>query len=260
MKYHDNDAGIMSDIVQDRTSGVNSAHWRTIARRGQYRIFGADEYTYIHRPIQPVPTPETKGVFVFSSLYDHIVVGPTAENQESRFDRTVDPAVADALTGYVLRILPDLDPKQQHLGHYVGIRPATEHRDYQIAMTPESNWIAAAGIRSTGLTASLGIGRHIVNLLQSVLHISSPPESIRTSRLPEIHDLVENFNKNSDGFVLIHGYMYRVSTFTTPCRQRLSFSHRTNIKPYRNVQVTHPLTRLGFRMRSGIASVTRQQR
>ncbi|KAI2490136.1 FAD dependent oxidoreductase [Fragilaria crotonensis] len=226
-----NATGIVADLVQAATTGVNPPHWRAAPRRGQYRVFLADNYTHITRPIQPVPTQRTKGIFLYSSLYDHIVVGPTAQDQESRFDRRIDPAVADDLTGFALRIIPDLDPNVQHVGEYVGIRPATDYRDYQICMTPQRNWIVAAGIRSTGLTASLGIGRHITTLLQSILPFPTPPRSIRTSPLPSMQELVKHYNSNSEGNVLIHGYLYRV---------------------------THPLTQMGFEMRTGIASVARR--
>ena len=202
-----NATGIVADLVQAATAGVNPPHWRAAPRRGQYRVFLADDCTHITRPIQPVPTQRTKGIFLYSSLYDHIVVGPTAQEQESRFDRTIDPTVADDLTSFALRIIPDLDPIKQHVGEYVGIRPATDYRDYQICMTPQRNWIVAAGIRSTGLTASLGIGRHITNLLQSILPFPSPLRSIRTSPLPTMKELVEHYNSNREGNVLIHGYL-----------------------------------------------------
>ena len=38
------------------------------------------------------------------------------------------------------------------VGTYSGLRPATEHRDYQIEAFPARNWITVAGIRSTGLS------------------------------------------------------------------------------------------------------------
>lgn len=202
-----NATGIVADLVQGGTSDVRQPHWTSKPRRGQYRIFQANEHTHITHPIQPVPSQRTKGIFVYSSLYDHIVVGPTAEEQESRFDKRINSAVADDLTSFLLRIIPDLDPLKQHIGEYVGIRPATEHRDYQISLEAHRNWIVAAGIRSTGLTASLGIGRHMVHLLQSILPPAKPLASIRTTPLPEMRELVDHFNSNPDGNVLIHGYL-----------------------------------------------------
>jgi glycerol-3-phosphate dehydrogenase len=47
---------------------------------------------------------------------------------------------------------------------YAGLRPATEHKDYVIAALPDRNWITVGGIRSTGLTACLGIAQHVAGL------------------------------------------------------------------------------------------------
>lgn len=52
------------------------------------------------------------------------------------------------------RTLPALGQHSRLLGTYAGLRPATEHRDYQLHAA--RRWLCAAGIRSTGLTASLG--------------------------------------------------------------------------------------------------------
>ena len=46
---------------------------------------------------------------------------------------------------------------------YAGLRAATEHSDYQVAAY--GRYVRVAGIRSTGLTASLGIAEHVAGLL-----------------------------------------------------------------------------------------------
>eukprot|EP00547_Thalassionema_nitzschioides_P013693 CAMPEP_0194237444 /NCGR_PEP_ID=MMETSP0158-20130606/4451_1 /TAXON_ID=33649 /ORGANISM="Thalassionema nitzschioides, Strain L26-B" /LENGTH=1029 /DNA_ID=CAMNT_0038971477 /DNA_START=131 /DNA_END=3220 /DNA_ORIENTATION=+ len=221
-----NATGIMADVVQTEAPGVKPPHWRSIPRRGQYRVFQADELTFVTRPIMPIPTPRTKGIFVFSTLYDQIVVGPTAQDQISRHDISPDSETSDFLTGYALRVLPNLDPIYQHVGHFVGVRPATNFRDYQITMTAERNWITTASIRSTGLTASLGIGRHVIDLLRNILPFPKPLERIRTTPLPELHKMTEQYNNSEDGCVLIHRFLYKV---------------------------THPITQFGFQARTGIA-------
>ena len=58
--------------------------WKAQPRRGQYRIYQSNNTTSIIHPIQPVPTQRTKGIFVFSSYYNHIIVGPTAFDQQSK--------------------------------------------------------------------------------------------------------------------------------------------------------------------------------
>jgi glycerol-3-phosphate dehydrogenase len=67
---------------------------------------------------------------------------------------------------------------------------------------------------STGLTASLGIGRHVVHLLQQeVLPRVEPldPHHIRTTPLPSLDVLVREFRRRGDGKVTIHGHEYKVT-------------------------------------------------
>lgn len=80
-------------------------HFCTCSRRrmlftraqGEYLVFSKPRTPLLRRPIQPVPTPETKGVYVFPSLYGNIVVGPTAVDQDDRQDATVSPAGMELL-------------------------------------------------------------------------------------------------------------------------------------------------------------------
>ena len=104
----------------------------------------------------------------------HRQVGPTATDQVSRTDRSADPVVADELDRYVLQVLPSLTATGYRVvGDSVVIRLATTDRDYQVHVYHNKSWITVAGIRSTGLTASLGFGRHVLYLSQSML---TPPQ------------------------------------------------------------------------------------
>jgi glycerol-3-phosphate dehydrogenase len=228
-----NAAGIHADLVQwnvsrnnnnNKDSCLDPPHWNAQPRRGQYRIFSSTEHTRIQHPIQPVPTQFTKGIFCFSSVYNQIVVGPTALDQSSRTDTTLDANVARQLSNHVKNVLPKMKPDQQHVGDYVGIRPGTNHRDYQIRLYPKQHWIVAAGIRSTGLTASLGIGRHVVHLIGIIMLPPTPilpleSLSVQTTPLPPVKELVKDYHARGNGTVMIQEHVYRV---------------------------THPITKLGW--------------
>ena len=267
-----NAAGIDSDLVQSQASAAGSSGedtnnslllprptFEARPRRGQYAIFAAppvddnEQYTeegssqwpnilpksnIPTRPIQPVPSQFTKGIFVYSTLYNQIVVGPTAQDQSSRTDDTIDSDVANELTVHASRVLGPTFNKKQLIGQYVGIRPGTNKRDYQIQLHTKSNFITVGGIRSTGLTASLGIGRHVVQCLLSSIVPPPPPveddeEELRQSilrhptPLPNVKELVKQYHQRGDGTVMIGGHAYKV---------------------------THPLTKLGWDARSGIAA------
>ncbi len=216
-----NATGINCDVTQTNTADCQPATWKGRPRRGQYRIFNMTDKTHFDRPIQPVPNQYSKGIFVFSSLYNQFCVGPTALDQESRTDREPDEAVAAQLSNLGTKILPGLDIQADFVGEYVGIRPGTDRRDYQIHAYPERRWISAAGIRSTGLTASLGIGRYVIkSLLPTMLNTSDcSNEGIILAQLPSLERIIADFKAN-DGYVQLYGHDYRV---------------------------THPLTALGWK-------------
>ena len=60
--------------------------------------------------------------------------------------------------------MPDL-VAEEVTATYAGLRAATEHRDYQIRVDPGRRYACAGGIRSTGLTASLGIAEYVTSQL-----------------------------------------------------------------------------------------------
>ena len=57
-------------------------------------------------------------------------------------------------------------PPKRSLSTYAGLRAATEHSDYQIRVDAGRRYACAGGIRSTGLSASLGIAEHVAGLLE----------------------------------------------------------------------------------------------
>ena len=112
--------------------------------------------------ILPVPTKRTKGVVVAPTVFGNVLLGPTAEDVADRADRSTSAAGLSALLADGRRILPGLE-REEVTATYAGLRAATEHSDYQLGAF--GRYVRVAGIRSTGLTASLGIAEHVAGLL-----------------------------------------------------------------------------------------------
>jgi glycerol-3-phosphate dehydrogenase len=206
-----NAAGIHCDTIQAAATQTQ-APWMAQPRRGQYRIYHSHSNIRIVHPIQPIPTQQTKGIFVFSTIYNQLVVGPTSQEQSSRTDRTIDSTVAKELDEYIQRIIPALDVKNDFAGEYVGIRTGTNQRDYQLHINARMHWITVAGIRSTGLTASLGIGNYVVRQLQSILGSPSTPRLnlVKTTPMPPLQTVVQDFVTHQ-GYVYIQENKFRVT-------------------------------------------------
>ncbi|XP_078367605.1 glycerol 3-phosphate dehydrogenase-like [Oculina patagonica] len=136
-------------------------------RKGQYAVFSKSASKLLNSIIFPAPTPKTKGVLLFPTVYGNIVVGPTAEDQLDRSNAEINETVIETLVAHAHTILPSL---KEHavIGTYAGLRPATEFKDYCIECQPENGWITVGGIRSTGLSACLGIAKHVASFLPSL--------------------------------------------------------------------------------------------
>ena len=157
-----NCAGNYGDLVE-AIARPSPFHIRP--RKGQFVVFDKTAFKLAPRILLPVPSARTKGVVVGQSAYGNLIVGPTAEDQGERRIATVEEATLAALIVEGSRIVPAL---AQHsvTAVYAGLRPATQFKDYQIEALPKERWITVGGIRSTGLTASLGIARHIRDLYE----------------------------------------------------------------------------------------------
>lgn len=136
-------------------------------RKGQYAVFSKSAGKLLNSIIFPVPTQKTKGVLVFPTVYGNIVVGPTAEDQLDRSKAEIDETVIATLVNHAQTVVPSL---KEHavIGTYAGLRPATEFKDYCIECQPDKGWITVGGIRSTGLSACLGIAKHVASFLPSL--------------------------------------------------------------------------------------------
>jgi|EP01047_Picozoa_sp_COSAG01_P047280 hypothetical protein len=123
------------------------------------------------------------------------------------------------------------------VGTYSGLRPATEHRDYQI-LDRGCGWITVAGIRSTGLTASAAIAEYVADLcqhghgasggssggnddhgeatLERVTAAAAAPLPLRhqpvvelgpdggVQPLPTLAQLAEQYQRRGDGTIVLH--------------------------------------------------------
>lgn len=135
-------------------------------RKGQFVVFDKAAYDLVSAIILPVPNERTKGVVVTRTVFGNLLVGPTAEEQQDRDRADVDHHELEGLIRRGVEILPAL-AGMPVTACYAGLRPATERKDYRIDSYAERNWISVGGIRSTGLSASLGIASHVLSLYKA---------------------------------------------------------------------------------------------
>ena len=154
-----NAAGLASDDV-DRMFGGGGFTIRP--RKGELIVFDKLARPLLSSIILPVPTARSKGVLVAPTVFGNLLLGPTAEDVQDRSDTATSAPGLAALLAAGRRILPGLEDEEV-TATYAGLRAATEHPDYQVRA--DGQYVRVAGIRSTGLTASLGIAEHVAGLL-----------------------------------------------------------------------------------------------
>lgn len=155
-----NAAGNFGDLVE---AIARSAPFAILPRRGQFVVFDKQAAELVSAIILPVPTERTKGVVLFRTAFGNLAIGPTAEDVTEREAPATDTATLERLKSRALEMVPALDGFGVN-AVYAGLRPATAQKDYLIEALAGRNWITVAGIRSTGLTAALGIARHVEHL------------------------------------------------------------------------------------------------
>jgi len=155
-----NAAGLYGDHVE---AMARECDFKIKPRKGQFVVFDKPASKLLRAIVLPVPSERTKGVVLFRTIFGNLAIGPTAEETDERENATTDTATLKKLKATAIDMLPALKTVDV-TAIYAGLRPATEQSDYIIKAHEDENWITVAGIRSTGLTSSLGIAQHVARL------------------------------------------------------------------------------------------------
>jgi glycerol-3-phosphate dehydrogenase len=182
-RYLVNTAGLHSDEIHALVG--HGGEFTITPRRGQLIIFDKLARGLVNHVLLPVPTERTKGVLVCPTVYGNVLLGPTAEDLDDRDDRSTTAAGLDSLLADGARIVPGL-ADHEVTATFAGLRAATEHRDYQLRVHEGERYVCAGGIRSTGVSGSLGIAEHVRDGLAAAGLELSPQPHGPTPRMPNI--------------------------------------------------------------------------
>ncbi len=203
-----NAAGLFSDEINKYFGREN---FKVTPRRGELIIFDKLARRLVNHVLLPVPTATTKGVLVSPTIYGNVLLGPTAEDLHDKSATNTSPNGLQSLLNQGRKILPEL-LEEEVTAAYAGLRAATEHSDYQIALHAEQRYICAGGIRSTGISGCLGIAEYVAELLREGGVELKRKKDFKTIRIPNIgeaftrpYQSAEMVAENSDyGKIICH--------------------------------------------------------
>jgi glycerol-3-phosphate dehydrogenase len=152
-------------------------------RKGEFLVFEAAQDPPLEQILLPVPSALGKGVLVFPTLDRRAVIaGPTAREREDKRDRSVEADAAELILAKARRMYPPLEGLEP-IGSYAGLRTAGRDANYVIERSRTlPALVHVAAIRSTGLSASLGIAEYVVAMLAETGAIS--PGDVRALPTP----------------------------------------------------------------------------
>ena len=167
-----NAAGLFADEI---SAMVGWDDFQLYPRRGEFYILDRKCRFLVNHIIYPLPGPITRGATICPTIDDNVLIGPTAVDvEDKRNTGTTREGLREVITG-VQRYFPEIRPSMG-VTQYAGLRPAGAD-DFIVAAHPEvRGFINAAGIRSTGISACLGVAERVEALLSEQMELRAKPD------------------------------------------------------------------------------------
>jgi glycerol-3-phosphate dehydrogenase len=176
-----NCAGLEADAIA-RLAGDDT--FSIYPRKGEFLVFEPAAGEHLDQILLPVPTKRTRGVLVFPTVDGKIVAGPTAVDLEDKRDWSVRPAARGEIVPWAAALYPPLADAEPVFA-YAGLRPAGRGANYVIGPTRTCpRLVHVAAIRSTGLSASLGIAEHVTAIVASLGVRLGPEAALQGGPVP----------------------------------------------------------------------------
>lgn len=179
-RYVINCAGLYSDRI---AAMVEKIDFTVHPRKGQFFVLDKNTVCKPGHIIMPVPTPHTRGKLVLPTAHGNTLVGPTAEDLTDKTDvSTTAEGLADIETD-IRKLVPGI-VLTDAITEFSGLRPVRTPEGYSLGFSSTvKGFYSISGVRSDGVTTSLGIAEHVVKeFIAAGVPLSSRPDFIATRK------------------------------------------------------------------------------
>jgi glycerol-3-phosphate dehydrogenase len=164
-QYIINAGGLFCDQV---ASFVGKNDYNVNPRKGQFLILDKNTACKVNHIILPIPTKLTKGKLMCPTIHGNMLIGPTAEDGQDKYDTSTTRDGLDSVMIDVKKLIPGVNSRDT-ITQFAGLRPNRNPEGLHIDSYEDlGNYVNISGVRSTGLTGSVAIGRYVVHLLFSM--------------------------------------------------------------------------------------------
>jgi glycerol-3-phosphate dehydrogenase len=159
-RYVVNAAGLWADEIARMISDTS---FTLTPRKGQFIL--TEEAVPVSQIILPVPTKKSKGILFAPVVFGGYLLGPTAEDQEDKWDRSTTVDGMEAVLSGCEKLIPEVRGYES-VRQFAGVRAVCSEGDFVIRPSAvNQRMVHAAGIRSTGVSASPGIAELVAEQL-----------------------------------------------------------------------------------------------
>lgn len=170
-----NCAGLFADQVA-RLVGLND--FVIQPRKGEEYMLDKRLQGLVRRLIFPVPHRHTKGILIIPTFNGTIMVGPTAQETQDRYDVSTTYEGSEQVFNFVSKICPSITARDT-ITEFAGLRAVSNTDDFIIGPTKINGFINVAGIQSPGLTAAPAIAEYVRDLLEDLGEVLEEKDDFR---------------------------------------------------------------------------------
>jgi len=162
-KYLVNAAGLFADEIA-RMTGDNG--FTIVPRKGEEYILDKKREELVKHVIFPIPQRQTKGVLIIPTVDGNIMIGPTSQVIDDKFDLNTTGKGLQMILEKVRKIVPAINDRDI-IASFAGLRASSEGGDFIIQPSAKiRGFINIAGIDSPGLTAAPAIAMMVAEILK----------------------------------------------------------------------------------------------
>lgn len=169
-KYIINAAGLYCDEIARM---VGKDDYYVNPRKGQFFILDKNTSCKVNHIVLPIPTKLTKGKLMCPTIHGNMLVGPTAEDLTDKLDKSTNSEGLASIEEDVRRLIPNVNFRDT-ITQYSGLRPNRNPEGLHVDTYEDvQNYVNLSGVRSTGLTASVALGKYVA---QTLINTGMPVE------------------------------------------------------------------------------------
>ena len=152
---------------------VGKGEYKVVPRKGQFFILDKNTSCKVSHIVLPIPTKTTKGKLMCPTIDGNMLIGPTAEDQPDKEDKSTTAEGLDSIAVDVRRLVPRVQ-LQDSITQFCGLRPNRVPEGLQVDTYEDvGGYVNLSGVRSTGLTNSAAMGVYVT---QKLIELGMPAE------------------------------------------------------------------------------------